>query len=277
MQTPEFAVRVVSCAGDGPGWSAPRRIEVREVVLVRRGMFRVRSDGIGQTVDPTLGYLLIPGRDHRVAHHAGGDVCTVIAVGEGLWREVAGETSIASHVPVDGRLELAHRLLLRSTDDPGERAEHLVRALGLVARVPAGPGRRDLALLAREAVLADHPDAGDLIRLARALGVSPAHLSRTFRAHCDMTLSRYRNRVRVSRVLARIEEGEDDLAGLAVELGFADQAHLTRAVRREVGHPPGRLRELFSRLGPGPPGSDRSGPDRLGPGSLRPDRPRPAA
>lgn len=92
-----------------------------------------------------------------------------------------------------------------------------------------------------------------------------------------MTLSRYRNRVRVSRVLARIEEGEDDLAGLAVELGFADQAHLTRAVRREVGHPPGRLRELFSRLGPGPPGSDRSGPDRLGPGSLRPDRPRPAA
>lgn len=140
MQTPEFAVRVVSCAGDGPGWSAPRRIEVREVVLVRRGMFRVRSDGIGQTVDPTLGYLLIPGRDHRVAHHAGGDVCTVIAVGEGLWREVAGETSIASHVPVDGRLELAHRLLLRSADDPGRGPSTWSAPLDWSPACPPGRG-----------------------------------------------------------------------------------------------------------------------------------------
>ncbi|MCW2941676.1 MAG: hypothetical protein JWN00_4661, partial [Actinomycetia bacterium] len=50
----------------------------------------------------------------------------------------------------------------------------------------------------------------------------------------------------VSRVLTRIEEGETDLAGLASAVGFADQAHLSRTVRAEVGYSPRRLRDLFS-------------------------------
>lgn len=61
-----------------------------------------------------------------------------------------------------------------------------------------------------------------------------------------MTVSRYRNRVRVGRALARIEEGEQDLAGLAAALGFADQAHLTRTMRAELGRPPGHIRRLLS-------------------------------
>ncbi|GIH62321.1 hypothetical protein Msi02_31380 [Microbispora siamensis] len=94
--------------------------------------------------------------------------------------------------------------------------------------------------------MADDPESVDLVRLARALGVSPSHLSRTFRRHVGMTVSRYRNRVRVSRALAGIEEGERDLAGLATALGFADQAHLTRTMRAELGRPPGHLRRLLS-------------------------------
>jgi transcriptional regulator GlxA family with amidase domain len=76
--------------------------------------------------------------------------------------------------------------------------------------------------------------------------VSPSHLSRTFHGHVGMTISRYRNRVRVSRVLIRVEEGETDLAGLAAAVGFADQAHLSRTVRAEAGRTPSRLRRLFS-------------------------------
>ena len=47
-----------------------------------------------------------------------------------------------------------------------------------------------------------------------------------------MTLTAYRNRVRVLRALDAIEDGHRDLAGLAADLGFADHAHLTRAVAR---------------------------------------------
>lgn len=64
-----------------------------------------------------------------------------------------------------------------------------------------------------------------------------------------MPLSRYRNRVRVSRALTPLEQGETDLAALAVRLGFNDQAHLTRVMRDELGHTPGRVRTLLARQG----------------------------
>ncbi|WP_222866061.1 helix-turn-helix domain-containing protein [Micromonospora sp. AP08] len=41
------------------------------------------------------------------------------------------------------------------------------------------------------------------------------------------------------------EAGAESLAGLAAELGFADQAHLTRTVRAQLGDTPGRLRRLL--------------------------------
>jgi AraC-like DNA-binding protein len=211
-------------------------------------MFRILSDGHRQTVDPTLGYLQAPGREHRFAHPAGGDVCTFITVRERLWDAVVG-TETAASVVVDGRVELAHRLLLRTAYDAADPVERLVHALTAAVRPrrpPAVPGRADLADRAREAILADDPESVDLVRLARALGVSPSHLSRTFHRHVGMTVSRYRNRARVSRVLVRVEEGETDLAGLASAAGFADQAHLARTVRAEIGHSPGRLRRLFS-------------------------------
>jgi Helix-turn-helix domain len=50
-----------------------------------------------------------------------------------------------------------------------------------------------------------------------------------------VSVTRYRNRVRVARALDRLEHGEDSLAALAADLGFADQAHLCRTVRQHLG------------------------------------------
>jgi AraC-like DNA-binding protein len=95
-------------------------------------------------------------------------------------------------------------------------------------------------------VLDDDPASRDLVSLARALGVSPAHLSRVFRAETGSSLTTFRNRVRVSRVLARLEADDADLATVAGDLGFADQAHLTRTVRATLGTTPGRVRRAFT-------------------------------
>jgi AraC-like DNA-binding protein len=46
--------------------------------------------------------------------------------------------------------------------------------------------------------------------------------------------------------MERLAAGERDLAGLAADLGFADQAHLTRALRAETGTTPGALRTLLT-------------------------------
>ena len=49
----------------------------------------------------------------------------------------------------------------------------------------------------------------------------------------------------MSRALERLAAGERSLGILAADLGFSDQAHLTRTVRAHVGHTPTALRRLL--------------------------------
>lgn len=225
-----------------------------EVVLVQRGRFRVQSQGRRMVVDPTCGYLQVPGHEDRFAHPAGGDVCTSITVPDRTLTEPL--EVVPRPLRVDARLELAHRMLLRSRDDPDFAAiESVLDLLRLAGRRdPAerpAPGRQELAELAREAILADDPACTRLVALAHRLDTSPSHLSRTFRHHAGMSISRYRNRVRVSRALQRLDDGATDLAHLAIALGFSDQAHFTRTLQRELGRTPRRVRELLARPGSG--------------------------
>lgn len=252
VQSRHCVVRSVECTDDHAGWSPPEVASAPRIVLVRRGRFKLEARGRCVTVDPTSGYLHGPGDETRFSHPAGGDVCTSISLpGDLLADGVDAVRTMA--VRVDARLELAHRSLVRAGPDPDfAGVEAVVDLLGLALRsrpddTPA-PGRRDLADRARDAVLAGEPDGSGLVPLARLLGTSPAHLSRTFRHHVGMPISRYRNRVRVSGAMQRIGDGETDLAGLSLTLGFSDQAHFTRTVRRELGLTPGSLRAL---LGPG--------------------------
>lgn len=250
VHSPHLDVREVECADHHAGWSPPETSSVAQVVLVQRGRFRVSCDGERSTVDPTTGYQHAPGRETRFAHPVGGDLCTSITLPDG--RLGTGiESSRAVAVRVDARLELAHRVLLRQGADPDFAAtEAVVHLLQLAVRrqpdeSPA-PGRRELADRAREAILADEPGSASLVALARLLRTSPAHLSRTFRHHAGVSLSRYRNRVRVSRAMHRLDEGETDLAGLAYSLGFSDQSHFTRVMRQHAGRSPGRVRTLLT-------------------------------
>ncbi|WP_345571355.1 helix-turn-helix domain-containing protein, partial [Nonomuraea rosea] len=131
--------------------------------------------------------------------------------------------------------------------DPGRPAAPAT-ATGL--RRPATPATpAAIADAAREAISADHPAAGALLTLAELLAVSPYQLSRAFTRELGISLTHYRNRVRVGRALDRLESGTTSLAALAADLGFADQAHLTRTIRRHVGHTPTALRRLLASAG----------------------------
>lgn len=61
---------------------------------------------------------------------------------------------------------------------------------------------------------------------ARRLGLSPAWLVRRRRLH---------------EASSRLRDGRVRLADLAAELGYADQAHLTRDFRAATGLTPGRF------------------------------------
>ena len=61
-----------------------------------------------------------------------------------------------------------------------------------------------------------------------------------------MTLSQFRNRVRVAIAFDRLADGHENLAVLSADLGFVDQSHLSRVVRTYTGD---RLSDVRQRLG----------------------------
>jgi len=251
---PGYAVSVVKCAENHPGWSPPEVADGHRMVLVRRGRFRRHARGIVADTDPAVGYVAAPGDEERFAHPAGGDVCTSVTFGEDRWHQLAGPSRPT--VYVDARLDLAHRRVVASVADPDYAlAEGLLELVGRALTqaagkpTPASAGRGDddaLVGRAREAIAADVPAAAGLFPLAEMLGVSPYRLSRAFPREVGVSLTRYRNRIRVGRALDRLEAGERELGVLAAELGFADQAHLTRTVREHTGATPAALRRLLS-------------------------------
>jgi AraC-like DNA-binding protein len=231
------------------------------IVYVRRGRFVRDAEGVQSLLDPTVGYCIKPGEEHRYDHlDDDGDDCTSLFVEPELLASVwGGDPDLPSGpLPISPSIDLDHRLLLsaarRGADahELGERAIVLgARTLEQVdarrvargrpqterARRAAADGVRELLALDSERSLPE---------LAGALSVSPHHLSRVFRAATGHTISRHRMRLRVRAAMERLAGGERDLARLAAELGFADQSHLCRVVRQETGSSPAALRDALS-------------------------------
>jgi AraC-like DNA-binding protein len=78
--------------------------------------------------------------------------------------------------------------------------------------------------------------------LARAEGVSSEHASRAFQARYGIGPARFRAERRLRQALQALAETTDALADVADDAGYADQAHLTRAVKAATGMTPARLR-----------------------------------
>jgi AraC-like DNA-binding protein len=255
---PHYAVHAVVCDGDHAGWSEAAASSAHRLVLVRRGRFRRRGAAGCAEIDRLCAYFAVPGEPEEYAHPAGGDVCSAITVDTELWRSLAGTDAVSgAAVAVDGRVDLAHRRCLaaaRSGDPDFDLAEQLIGLLAVAVRraipgsLPDAAGRRDAAFVAaaRETIRERDPAAAGLVPLAQRLGVSPFRLSRVFSREMGESITAYRNRFRIARALDALEAGEPSLAA---DLGFADQAHLTRTLRVQVGHPPAVVRTL---LGPRP-------------------------
>lgn len=93
-----------------------------------------------------------------------------------------------------------------------------------------------------------------IARAADEAGVHRVHLSRAFARHYGLPLSLYRQHVRNARALAAtLRRRDEPLAGIACAAGFADQSHMSRALRLATGATPAGLRRLFS------PAAARSG------------------
>lgn len=254
-----LVVSLVTCGGGTRAWEPVEEACGPLVVFVRRGLFARRANGVESLLDATVVYFADAGTEEQFAHPAGcGDECLSIALPPGFADEVSGAPALPDRpVYTSAAVDLAHRRLALEAGrgcDAFEVHERIARLVGdlLQGTRPRPRAVRSATLAARRrlvarsrAALREERQPG-LVELSRAVGASPYHLSRIFSDETGQTLSAYRNRLRVAMALDRLEQGEQDLAGLAVELGFADQAHMTRVVRAQLGETPSQVRRLLA-------------------------------
>lgn len=240
-------------------WLPPFESLEYGVSLPLSGRYLRRVDGVDHLVSRTCGFFKRRGSEIEVAHPFDEpDALTVIDIDPVALGLTEPEDWPSGPRMIEPRVGLAHRVLRRElgrgADDLRieEQVLDLVRAFAAGIEPIAAP--RSRSERERRALIGDvteviHDRAGQftLVALARKVGCSPFHLSRTFRDITGLTLSQYRTRLRVHEVIHHLDEGADDLTALALACGFADHSHMTRTVVAHVGETPSRIRALLSR------------------------------
>jgi AraC family transcriptional regulator len=115
-----------------------------------------------------------------------------------------------------------------------EIAAELARLPGGTQEAGAPPWLRRV----RDAVCDTYADPLPLAVVAEQVGVHPVHLARAFRRHFGETVGACVRRRRVEAACRRIVATEDPLTSIALDAGFADQAHFSRTFKRHVGMRP---------------------------------------
>jgi AraC family transcriptional regulator len=143
-----------------------------------------------------------------------------------------------------GRLGIA---LADATPTAGMRIEEsTVELLAQIERRSVGRAAPPPPWLrtARE-LLRDDPGATSLGAVAARLDVHRVHLARAFRDHFGETVGDQLRRIRVLRALRMLRESDAPLSRVALDAGFADQSHMTRALRSAVGSTPAEARRTL--------------------------------
>jgi AraC-like DNA-binding protein len=115
----------------------------------------------------------------------------------------------------------------------------------LLTRRPDPDPTCDLAVATVEHIAAD-PGLNRVDAVADSVGLGVRHLQRLFSDHVGISPKRVIRRYRLHEVSRRLDQGLPvDWSGLAAELGYADQAHMTRDFAAVFGEPPTRYANRY--------------------------------
>jgi AraC-like DNA-binding protein len=261
LVTAQVSVSTIECGAARGTSQHTQAFDQPAIVFVRTGRYQRRFGARTSMVDSTQCYILQPGDEELVQHFDGGHRSTVLTVASEHLPALLRVRSrfAATEFRTSPASDLAHRVLLAECRRGGAAAAITDMALTLVADLvaawthsPRAAHRRGTSAATRRAVdiarelgtIGLAPPS--LQSIASAASVSPQYLTRLFRQSTGLTMSRYRNRVRVRLALERLAEGEGDLKRIALELGFYDQSHFSKIMRAEIGLQPSTLRSLLS-------------------------------
>lgn len=246
--------------GPGQVFTSPPRLGT-ECVIVLEGDAVLRA-AAGE----------IPVRANTVVVHAdcnaweliAREPATVVVVQwspDALQRLGALAAGVSANLVLQGRSTpaLAWRLkaeLRRADEFSGEAVELFARAIALsLSRFGRRRRVREwrVARQARALIESSSPETAAIAELANALGVTPAYLSRVFRATYGESPSAFGRRLRVERARTLLTSTTLTVARIAHDLGYADASHFARdfvraaevspaAYRRQHENPEGQAR-----------------------------------
>ena len=81
--------------------------------------------------------------------------------------------------------------------------------------------------------------------VAAAAGVHPVYLARVFRSFFGESPGEYLRRLRLRWAERQLATSDTPLSDIALQAGFSDQSHFTRAFKRHSGLTPGRYRSTL--------------------------------
>ncbi|TCV74511.1 AraC family transcriptional regulator [Neorhizobium sp. R1-B] len=205
-------------------------------------------------------YLINPGEIHDGAPYEGGYRYRMIYPDLSLLREILEDVTGKPFrgMPAFGRQILrdqsladafhaAHRTLeLGSGALETSQAMFLVldamfRRHGSSIIVPTDTAERSAVHRARDYLVENFASDVGLEELAEVAGLSRAHLIRAFRKEFHITPHSFLTDIRIREARKRLSRGGPP-AEIALECGFADQAHFTRHFKSRTGLTPGQYR-----------------------------------
>jgi AraC-like DNA-binding protein len=189
------------------------------------------------------------GEPHEDRFGEAGAVNVVIRIRSPLLEEPLESRVTAPTASTAALAEQIHQ----SFDDPAadelDREHQLLMVLSRC--LGASPPRRREPAWISEAIhlVWELPrEARSICRVAELLDVSPVRLARCFRHRYNMSLTAYIRSVRDTLAAQMLYDSSRPLCEIALDLGYSDQAHMTRALRAHRGVTPGEMRRFFSSL-----------------------------
>ena len=146
---------------------------------------------------------------------------------------------------LDGALVAAVRSAMADPNDPEcRRASAAVLDDALRAWLPVD--EEGLLVNAIVEAVETEPDIGQVAQVCQRFAITERSLQRLLRRRIGLSPKWLIQRRRLHEASERLRSGPGDLAGVAHDLGYADQAHFTRDFRLVTGMTPGAFARRFS-------------------------------